>query len=200
MRPRVVLFAIAMAVGMACWFGVRAQQNVAAGPLPIDPDQVAAITSKISQRSAHLAPMLDQVHVAEWVAKGAPEAYVAQWKSLREQNLAIGTEMSVVGEHPEAMQAAMQAVFRVDRFDNDLAGLLGSLRRYQNPALADLIESVALDDRNAVGKLQQYVLELAGEKERQLDVEDKEAQRCRGLLAGQPVNRAAAPRKTTGSK
>ena len=143
--------------------------------------------------------MLEQVHVTEWVAKGAPEAYASQWKSLGEQNQAIETDMTAIAGHPEAMQDVMRALFRVHRFDSDLNALLGAVRRYQNPALADLIESVAVSDQAGVDKLQQYVLDLADANEKQLSVEDEEAQRCRATLASQPPVRPAAPKKTNGT-
>jgi hypothetical protein len=108
--------------------------------------------------------------------------------------------MSGIAQHPEAMQDVMRALFRVHRFDSDLDGLLGSVRRYQNPALADLIESVAAGDLKSIEKLEQYVLDLANEKERELDLENNEAQRCRSILASQPPVHPSAPRKTTTSK
>jgi hypothetical protein len=196
MRLRPALLLIPMAAVLACWFALRAQEQQG----PPDPTQVAAIADEISKRSEHLKPMLDEVHPADWVAKGAPEAYVAQWKSLTEQNQAIVSDMAEIAQHPEAMQDMMKALFRVHRFDGDLAGLLGALRRYQNPALADLIDSVAAGDQTAIAKLEQYVLDLAGEKERQIDLEDKEAQRCRATLAAQPPAHTAAPKKTSTPK
>lgn len=199
MRLSPAFFACLLAVSAACWLMVRGQQTPASEPVALDPGQVSAIAVEIAARSEHLKPMLDQVHTADWVAKGAPEAYVAQWRSLTEQNQAIGNDMTAIQQHPEAMSDIMKALFRVHRFDSDLGGLLKAVGKYQNPALADLIESVAAGDLIGVGKLQQYVLDLASEKERLLDVEDKEAQRCRSQLAGQPVARPAAARKTTGT-
>ena len=192
-----------MAVFLACWFVVPAQQQTAgadrAPSLPPDPAEVAAIAGAISQRADHLKPMFEEVHAADWVANGAPEAYVSQWSSLQTQNQAIEADMTAIAQHPEAMADVMKALFRVHRFDSDLDGLIKAVRRYQNPALADLIESVAAGDQSGVDKLQQYVLDLATEKERQLDVEDKEAQRCRSMLAGQPPARPTAPKKTNGT-
>jgi hypothetical protein len=143
--------------------------------------------------------MFEQVHVSEWIAKGAPETYSSQWNSLVEQNQAIETDMTGIAQHPEEMQDVMRALFRVHRFDSDLNALLSAVRRYQNPALADLTESVAVSDQASVEKLQQYVLDLADATEKQLSVEDEEAQRCRGNLASQPPVRTAAPKKTNGT-
>jgi hypothetical protein len=143
--------------------------------------------------------MFEQIHVAEWIAKGAPETYTRQWRSLMEQNQAIETDMTNIAGQPGAMQDVMKALFRVHRFDSDLHSLLSAIRRYQNPALADLIESVAVSDQAGVEKLQQYALDLADATEKQLSVEDEEAQRCRATLANQPPVRTAAPKKTNGT-
>ncbi len=206
MHLRPALFACLLAISIACWFALPGQQQGPPAinippvndPVILDPAQVTAIAAEISQRSEHLKPMLEQVHTAEWLSKGAPEAYVSQWRSLMEQNQAIENDMTAIGQHPDAMSDIMKALFRVHRFDSDLGGLLKAVGHYQNPALADLIESVAAGDAGGIGKLQQYVLDLAAEKERLLDVEDKEAQRCRSELANQPPARGASARKTTG--
>jgi hypothetical protein len=58
---------------------------------------------------------------------------------------------------------------------------------------------VAVSDQAGVDKLQQYVLDLADANEKQLSVEDEEAQRCRATLASQPPVRPAAPKKTNGT-
>ena len=204
MPPRPAIFAFALTLVTACWFVVRPQQvraqQQAPAPayrIPVDPSDVTAIAQAIELRSEHLTPLLDGVHAADWAAKGAPEVYVAQWNSLSEQNRAIQSDMAGIAQRPDAMQNVMSALFRVHRFDSDLDRLLEGIRRYQNPALADLIESVAAGDQNGVEKLQQYVLDLANEKERRLDVEDQEAQRCRAQLANQP--RTPAIQTKTGS-
>ena len=81
------------------------------------------------------------------------------------------------------------AVHRVEAAHQLLGSLMGGLRRYQNPALADLIESVAAEDHSDVERLQQYLLDLDGAKEQQFEVVDREAQRCRGMLSRQPAER-----------
>ncbi len=208
MHLRKAFVAGSLAVVLACWVSMRAQQPPPGAPHPpADPSEIASAANAVSQRSAHLTPIFEQVHAADWVAKGAPEAYVQEWASLEEQNRAVQADMTGIARIMDAKQTdanqdvalteILQALFRVHRFDSDLAELLKPLRRYQNPALGDLMESVAAGDQTGIEKLQQYSLDLAGEKDRQLDLVDKEAQRCRSMLAGQPVARPAAARKTT---
>jgi len=213
-RPRAVFLASLLALISACWLVVRAQQAPPAAAAegvraatPIDPAEVGGAALSVSKRAEHLKPMFDEVHPAEWIAKGAPEAYVAQWKSLEEQNDAVQTEMTSLAQLAEsnqsgtlqnsALEPTLSALFRLHRFDSDLADLLKAERRYQNPALADLIESVAAGDQSAVEKIQQFALDLSREKDKQFAIVDQEAQRCRSMLANQPVARPAAARKPT---
>jgi hypothetical protein len=154
--------------------------------------QVVAIFNGISQHMARLRPMLDQVRVKEWVSKGAPDAYVQQLASIGKEIQGIENDMARLAQRPEKVQDYMRALFRVQALHIPLNSLMGGLRRYQNPALADLIESVTAEDQTQVGHFEQYVLELADAKDQQYDIVDKEAQRCRATLSRQPPPRAKA--------
>jgi hypothetical protein len=193
MRVRTALFAAAIAVLPVFWFA-RAQQQTTAPPA--GDAQIAAVFSRISQHTARLDPMLQQVRAAEWVAKGAPETYTAQLNSSRQQIQAIQTDMASLAQHPDRMQDCMRALFRVQAFHHTLDSLMGGLRKYQNPALADLIQSVAAEDQAELDRLETYVLDLADQKEREFRVVDSEAQRCRGTLSREPAPTKALPKTT----
>src|SRR5580693_2203095 len=98
MRLRKVFFA--MLVALVTVAAVAAQAQPTPERIPIDSSEVPSIATKISERSEHLKPMFEQVHVTEWIAKGAPDTYTSQWNSLVEQNQAIETDMKAIGEHP----------------------------------------------------------------------------------------------------
>jgi hypothetical protein len=205
MRLRPPFLAVGIAAAASCWLGIRAQEPAPAPAirlsmqaLSLGPADVTELTGEISQRSERLKPLFARVNPDGWTQKGAPQAYAAQWKSLGAQNTSIQVDMSDAGQHTEAMPAMMSALFRVHRFDADLEGMIPAIRRYQDESLADQIESVFAGDQRAVEKLQQYVLELANEKERLLELENSEAQRCRAQLAGQPVTRPSAAKKSNG--
>ena len=156
-----------------------------------DPDpQILDIFNGMSRHAARIEPMLRQLKPADWVAKGAPDAYVAQLSSALIEVQGIQTDMASLVQHPDRMTDAMKALFRVESSHQLLGSLMGGLRRYQNPALADLIESVAAEDQSDIERLQQYLLDLAGTKEQQFEVVDKEAQRCRGTLSRQPAGQS----------
>ncbi len=202
MRLRPVFFAAALVVVLAFWSGAPAQQSVPTRTF-LDPADVALAAADIAQASGQFKPLFEQVHAQEWVAKGAPEAYLSQWTSLAEQNLAILAEMNDIAQHPDALQDSpreraslsnvLHALFRFHRFEGDLAELMRPVRRYQDPALANQIESVAAGNQRRVEKLEEFALDLASEKERQLTVVDNEAQRCRAILAKMPPPVSTTP-------
>ena len=160
---------------------------VAQQPDPVSEDQIKAALAGLSQHAARIEPMLKQLNPADWVAKGAPQTYVAQWNSALSEIQSIRIDMENLRQRPDQMSDGLKALFRIGSYHQGLRSLMGAVRRYQNPALADLIESVAAEDQGDVERMQQYMVELAGDKERQFDVVNTEAQRCRGMLSKQPV-------------
>jgi len=162
-----------------------------APPVPAMTDQqIVEVLNAIEQHESRLEPMLAQLHPNDWVAKGAADTYVAQFASVNQQIRLIETDMSGLAQRPNQMTECMKALFRAQAFHQTLDSLLGGLRRYQNPALADLIEAVAAEDRSDLDRLQRWVLELAAAKDAQFDLVDREAQRCRATLSRQPAGRS----------
>ena len=43
---------------------------------PIEDADIAMTFNDISQRSGRIEPMLEQLHPTDWIAKGAPDAYL----------------------------------------------------------------------------------------------------------------------------
>ncbi len=154
--------------------------------------RILAVFSGISQHAASLQPMVEQLRPNDWIAKGASETYAAQWTATQQGIAAIQSDMEALGQHPDRIPDILKALFRIQAVHQLLDSLLGGLRKYQNPALADLIESVAAGDHADLERLEQYILQLASDREAQFAVMDKEAQRCRATLSRQPAG-AQAP-------
>ncbi len=74
----------------------------------------------------------------------------------------------------------------MESLDRMIVSLGEGIRRYQNPATADLLQDVMGQNSAHREKLQQYIADLANEKEQQFRVADSEAQRCRAFLSKQP--------------
>jgi hypothetical protein len=137
------------------------------------------------EQTGRLKPLLDAVKPAEWLEKGAPDAYIAQWKAVVAEGEYLTRSAGELAADPERLTMALETYFRFESLDAQLGSLNEGIRKYQNPALADLIRGAMTDGAPARNKLRQYVVELAGLKEDQLRVTDREAQRCRTMLLQQ---------------
>ena len=173
---------------LVCPFLAFAQQPGATASF--NEQQLVILFGGISQHAARLEPMLGQLRPDEWVTKGAPDTYVAQFARTRDEIHEIQADMSALAQQPGQMTATMKALFRIQATHQLLGSLMGGLRKYQNPALADLIEAVAAEDQGELIQLQQYLTELASDKDAQFKLVDSEAQRCRAALSAQPAPRA----------
>lgn len=144
----------------------------------------------ISNQAARLDPILDQLHPQDWVAKGAPEQYVEQWNESRTEARALAQAAATLKQKPDRLADSLQVLFRIQSLQTLLRSLGEGIRKYHNPALADMLNAIVTEHGATRDKLQQYVLDLASEKEQEFQVADAEAQRCRASLSKQP-----APRK-----
>jgi hypothetical protein len=175
--------------------------SLTAPAAPISDEEIVITFNQISQRAARLEPMLEQLHPNDWTARGAPDTYIAQWTSILQQFRAVESDMATLAQHPghgaEAhITDCLKALFRLQSTHQMLDSLMGGTRKYQNPALADLIESVASETNADVDRVQQYVMQISDEKEQQFSVVDREAQRCRATLSRQPAEPPRTNRKT----
>ncbi len=139
----------------------------------------------VADQTSHLKPLLDAVKPSEWAQKGASEAYIQQWKSVLAESDYLVRSTQELAARPERLTLALETYLRLQSWDALLDSLNEGVRKYQNAALADLIQSARSDGAAGRDKLQQYVVQLAALKEEQLRVADQEAQRCRGILLRQ---------------
>ena len=152
---------------------------------------IVTIVQDLSRNSARLEPIIEQLTPNDWLAKGAPEAYVSQWQTARKELGALSTAMKQLERDPEKLSAALDAFFRLQLIDTQIKSLNDGIRQYQNPAIADLLLSVLSENSLNRGRLQQHITDLAEQKEKEFEVVDREAQRCRT----QAIRQAPAPAK-----
>lgn len=140
----------------------------------------------LNEQSKRLQPILEQLTPQEWVEKGAPDTYVTQWKlAQNELRYLLGASQNFA-KQPERMPLALETYFRLEAMESTLGSLTEAVRKYQNPAVADLMQSTINENGNNRQHLRQYISDLASTKEQELKVMDQEAQRCRGMLTRQP--------------
>lgn len=187
MKSATILLFLALAPA-AC---LHAQNQPTAG-LP-DRD-IRQVLSDLSEQSKRLIPILEQIDPRVWVtAKGAPDTYVTQWHSSLDQLKALIGDTATLSKDPEKLSFALQTFFRVQALQYMLQSLTEAIRRYQNGALADLLAGVAAEGGSDRQRFQQYIVNLAVDREQMFGIMDHEAQRCREILSRQG---GAAPART----
>lgn len=149
----------------------------------------------IAAHADRLTPFLDQIQPEKWIAEGAPASYVAQAKSCQNLVKAVSTDARTLARNPEKLSGALETLFRIRTLETMAGSLSEGIRKYHNPAVADLLNAAVAENGANRDRLQQYVLELAATKEQEFRVADEEAQRCRASLSRQPGGGRAAPPK-----
>jgi hypothetical protein len=147
----------------------------------------------VASHADSVAPFVDQIHPENWIAAGAPDGYIAQAKSCREELRAIALAARALSQNPQDLPGELKVLFRIRTLETRLASLGEGLRKYQNPPMADMLSAAVTENTGNLQRLQQYILELAGEKDQEFRVADEEAQRCRQSLSRQPARDRVAP-------
>jgi hypothetical protein len=141
----------------------------------------------LKAQAQHLKPIIDQVQPADWASQGASETYVAQWNSAQAQLKYLISSSDAFSRQPERLPIGLDAYFRMQAVESTLGSLTEGVRKYQNPALASIMQSVIAENSTNRDRLRQYLQDLATQKEQEFQVADREAQRCRAALLQQPA-------------
>jgi ABC-type transporter Mla subunit MlaD len=161
-------------------FGI-ARAQTRNGGVPAEWD-VRQLLDSLTAQTEHLRSFLDQVSTDGMVANGAPQTYLQQWKTAHSELQYLLQSMRALNKQPERLPLALDAYFRMGEMESTLASVFEGIRKYQNPALAELLQGVVNENSTNRDRLRQYVQELAVQKEEEFQVADKEAQRCRGMI------------------
>ena len=144
-------------------------------------------------QTERLSPLVKKIEPAKW--PGAPEAYVAQQTSILHQIQYISQVVAALSRQPERMTLALDVYFRLQSLESQVLSFTDGIRRYQNPAVADLLASLTNETAASRERLREYVKELVAMREQERDILEKEAQRCRSLPPRvTPVPKAPIPK------
>ncbi len=161
-----------------------------------EPWDVSRAAKDLSAQAERLKPLLDQLTPEQWQAKGAPAAYVTQWRNAEDELGYMVRAAANLSRQPEMLTVALETYFRLQAVESQVTSLVEGVRRYQNPAVGDLIVSVMGANSANRDQLRQYITDLAQTRDQEFQIADKEAQRCRGQLMRQP-RPTAAPKPAT---
>ena len=140
--------------------------------------------------------LLEQYHPEQWIAAGAPAIYVEQVKQARQFNTYLGQQAQALARDPEKLSVVLDVVFRLDHVNSLLESVTQGLRLHQNPGIADLMNEAISRNSTTREQLKQYAYQLTLDREKEWEVANSEAQRCRAVLSKQPpapARKAPAP-------
>jgi hypothetical protein len=149
----------------------------------------SARIAELSNQAARLKPLLDQLTPQEWIAQGAPQAYLTQWQDARKELEYLTSAADLFAKQPERLTAALDTLFRMQALEWRLESLVEGVRRYQNPAVGDLLLGVLRSNSANGDGLRQYITDLAAQNEQEFRVVEQEAQRCRVEINRTPARR-----------
>jgi hypothetical protein len=152
------------------------------------------ILKEISAHAGRIAEILDKLDLSAWSVNGASESYIEQIVSSRVQARALQANALELSKDPEKLAPSLEAYFRMQSLEYMLFSLRDGIRKYQSAELADTLGSVASENGANRNRFQTYITELAADRERELDIMNHEAQRCRAFILSQPSGK----KKTTG--
>ncbi|MDQ6760461.1 MAG: hypothetical protein M3Z32_11450 [Acidobacteriota bacterium] len=136
----------------------------------------------LTLQTQHFKSVVARVEPKGWVANGAPQTYVNQWTTAQNEINYLLASIDALGKQPERLPLALDAYFRMLAMESTFTSVIEGIRKYQNPAIADLLQGVMNENSANRDKLRQFLTDLATQKEQEFQVVDKEAQRCRGVL------------------
>ena len=153
----------------------------------IEPDwDIRPVLKEIAAHAQRLGPMLEQIDAQAMAKNGAPETYIAQVNESKVQAKALATEARALANSPDKLSADLTTFFRMLSLEKTVFSIGEGIRKYWNPAVADLLNSQMAENGANRERFQRYILDLAATHEEECAVMDHEAQRCRGILAKQP--------------
>jgi hypothetical protein len=179
---RTLTFAAAL---LAVAFTAQAQTAQPAAGVESEWDLKKMLDS-LSAGARRLKPIMEQANPQTWRDAQAAQSYSAQWKSAQNQIQYLNLTADKLVKEPERLTIALETYFRLQALETSVSSLVEGIRKYQNPAVADLLQSALVENLNNRERLKTYLVELAQNKEQEFKIMDKEAQRCRAMISKQP--------------
>ncbi len=140
----------------------------------------------LSAGARRLEPIMQQTNPQNWQDREAAQSYMPQWKGAVNEIQYLEMTAEKLAKEPERMPVALEVYFRLQSLETSISSLLDGIRKYQNPAISDLLQAALAENLSNRERLKAYLTELAQSKEEEFKVMDKEAQRCRATVSRQP--------------
>jgi hypothetical protein len=143
--------------------------------------------AELAAQAARLKPLLDQLKPEDWLAKGAPQAYVTQLKGASQELAGLTASADLLDKQPQKLTAPLDTYFRLQSLEWRFESLIEAVRKYQNPAVADQMLSVLRANSANRDSLRAFITDLAARKEQEFTIVNQDAQACRAQLTQIPT-------------
>jgi hypothetical protein len=151
-----------------------------------------AQAQRLGQEVLPLREMLAQLDPERWLSEGAPASLAQRRKRALAEIDALQQSAQDLAVEPGRLGLAVDTLDRLNTVLLESHWLAHAVRKYQNPAMADVLESrLEPFDRTRNG-LRQYVIDLAMTREKEGELAERELQLCREKLV-RPAPRPARP-------
>ena len=147
--------------------------------------EVAAIAENLETQTGQAEQILSGIKPEEWPQAGAA-AYSAQRESLLVELGHLRNSARAMALAPDRLPLVVDTFLWIDRTNSMMASMTDGVRRYQNAAVADLLESARGHYSSAGEKLKEDMQQLAVSVDAQMQIAHEEAQRCRTELVTKP--------------
>lgn len=188
--PRMLTSVCALLVAASA---MQAQSPQPAGGVESEWD-LKKMLDALAAGARRLKPLMDQANPQAWSDADAVRSYTPPWKSAQNEIQYLSNTAEQLAKEPERLTLALETFFRMQSLETSMASLIEGVRKYQNPAVGDLLQSALVENLNTRERVKSYLLELAQTKEQEFKIMDREAQRCRGIINKQPPPSSAKPR------
>ena len=148
----------------------------------------------LAAQAAQLKPLVEQLTPQEWIAKGAPQTYLTQLDRAKLDLDALTSTAAQLDKQPNKLTLALDTYFKLQTIEWEFETLIDAVRKYQNPAVADLMTSVLRGNSANRDGLREFITDLAARKEQEFTIVDQDAQSCRAQLSKIPT---ATTRRST---
>jgi hypothetical protein len=151
-----------------------------------------AQAQRLAQEILPLKTMLAQLDPDRWLAAGAPASLEQRRKRALAEVDALQQSAQDLSSEPLRLGLAVDTLDRLDTVLLESHWLAHAVRKYQNPAMADVMEAALEPFERTRNGLRQHVIELAVTREKELEVAERELQSCREKLL-RPAPRPGRP-------
>ncbi|MCC7155804.1 MAG: hypothetical protein IT161_14610 [Bryobacterales bacterium] len=141
------------------------------------------LVDKVMSDIAKIQPMFEQLDPSRWQDKSAGAVYTPYWKGAQAETKSVEITGAKFTQQPERLTTGLDFLYRLDSLHSQVSLLSQGIRRYQNAALADLLDAAMREAASSRDAVRQHVYDLAALREKELEVASNEAQRCRAQLA-----------------